>query len=174
MKSVSDISCNVVATVSPVPFSVWEPKPDECFPILKSKWELKIQPVSSVTSFATETELLATSVYQQFNVAWQQCHKMNLKLQWEVVRNTTFVLCAFNVGWQKHTASLLWFLAVKNSAWKCSFGGAQISMQTQLFITILAAKMIRGNCLQEQPVLSGWSQVSLIWFWCVLVCWYVH
>lgn len=69
MKSVSDISCHVVATVSPVPFSVWEPKPDECFPILKSKRELKIQPVSSVTSFATETELLATSVYQQFNVA---------------------------------------------------------------------------------------------------------
>lgn len=63
---------------------------------------------------------------------------------------------------------------MKNSAWKCSFGGAQIPMQTQLFITILVAKIIKGYFLWEQPALSGWGQVSLILFWCVLVCWYVH
>lgn len=54
MKSVSDISCNIVVTVSPVPFSVREPKPDECFHMLKSKRDLKIQPVNSVSIFATE------------------------------------------------------------------------------------------------------------------------
>lgn len=103
-----------------------------------------------------------------------QCHRMNLKLQWEMVRNNCCALCIL-CGWQKHTASLfLWFLAMKNCAWKCSFGGAQTFVQTQIFITMLAAKIIGGSCLPEQPVLSGWGQVSLIWFWCVLVRWYVH
>lgn len=96
IRSVSDISCNVVASM---PFSVRKPKPDECFHILRSKWHLKIQLVSSVSTYATETLRLATSVYRQFNVASQQCHKTNLKLQWEVVRNTVFcALCIFMLG----------------------------------------------------------------------------
>lgn len=53
---------------------------------------------------------------------------------------------------------------MNNSAWKCSFGGAQIPEQTKLFITILIATIIKGYSLQEKPALSGCGQVSFIWF----------
>lgn len=95
---------------------------------------------------------------------------MNIKLQWKVVRNTIFVLFAFYVRWQKHTASLfLWFLALKNFAWKCSFGGAQTSIQTQLFITILNAKLEAIVCRSSFWLRIGKPHLVLV-CWCASMC----
>lgn len=63
---------------------------------------------------------------------------------------------------------------MKSSAWQGSFGGANVPMQAQLFTDTVVAKMIRGYSLQEQPALSSWGQTSLLGFWSVLICHYVH